>query len=148
MTNVDVTKSVNNNVITAQQTNAVYQWIDCATNQPISGETNISFAPSVNGDYAVIVTFDGCSDTSSCVIISTVSLSSLSMNTISPVPAEDEIIIQGDFKIGSLYEILSISGERISSGIIQSNSKISVMDLARGAYFIRIGESVLRFTKI
>lgn len=72
------------------------------------------------------------------------------MNTISisPVPAENEIIIQGDFKIGSLYEILSISGERISSGIIQSNSKISVMDLARGAYFIRIGESVLRFTKI
>lgn len=137
-------------MITAQQTNAVYQWIDCATNQPISGETNISFAPSVNGDYAVIVTFDGCSDTSSCVIISTVSLSSLSMNTISisPVPAENEIIIQGDFKIGSLYEILSISGERISSGIIQSNSKISVMDLARGAYFIRIGESVLRFTKI
>lgn len=58
----------------------------------------------MNGDYAVIVTFDGCSDTSSCVIISTVSLSSLSMNTISisPVPAEDEIIIQGDFKIGSL----------------------------------------------
>lgn len=150
VTTVDVTTSEANNVITAQQTNATYQWIDCSTNQPINGETNLSFAPSANGDYAVIVTYDGCSDTSDCVTISTVSLAQLNADllSLSPVPASDEIHIHGEIEDGTEYEILSVSGELISSGTTDSGAVISIQHLARGSYFIRIKSSSLRFTKI
>lgn len=44
-----------------------YQWVDCNNNfTPIVGETSSSFYPFFNGNYAVIVTGSGCSDTSIC----------------------------------------------------------------------------------
>ncbi|MCR9172667.1 MAG: PKD domain-containing protein [bacterium] len=150
VTTVNVGTTENNNVITAQQSNATYQWIDCATNLPIGGATSSSFAPTSNGEYAVIVTFDGCSDTSDCVTISTLSLSSISTEDISlsPVPATNEIRIHGEIPTGTTYEILNISGEFISSSTLDETQVVSVEHLARGAYFIRIGTHTLRFTKM
>jgi len=43
-----------------------YQWISCADNSIIAGETASSFSPAVNGEYAVILKQGGCSDTSAC----------------------------------------------------------------------------------
>jgi len=61
--------------ITATTSGAVYQWINCGTgNTPISGATSQSFTATANGTYAVIVTQNGCSSTSSCVTIATVGL--------------------------------------------------------------------------
>ena len=47
-----------------------YQWIDCSTNLPISGETNQSFLPIIGGSYAVIISDGVCLDTSLCFPIS------------------------------------------------------------------------------
>lgn len=55
-----------NDVLSASVNNASYQWLNCATNQPIAGQTNQTFTPNSNGNYAVIVTSNGCSDTSDC----------------------------------------------------------------------------------
>jgi len=46
-----------------------YQWISCADNSIIAGETASSFRPGVNGEYAVILTQGGCSDTSDCYML-------------------------------------------------------------------------------
>lgn len=43
-----------------------YQWIDCATGNPISGETSADFPLVASGYYAVVVTVGSCSDTSAC----------------------------------------------------------------------------------
>lgn len=46
---------------------ATYQWLNCDNAlTPIQGATNSSFAPTVNGNYAVAVTKNGCTDTSAC----------------------------------------------------------------------------------
>ena len=52
--------------LTANATGAYYQWINCNGNVPITGDTSQSFTPTVNGNYAVVVTKNGCSDTSLC----------------------------------------------------------------------------------
>lgn len=71
--------TVNTNVsqqggtITAAATNAGYQWINCANNQPIPGATGNTFTPSVTGNYAVVVTQNGCTATSTCVFVQVVS---------------------------------------------------------------------------
>ena len=64
ITNLNVVQ--NGSVLTASQPNLNYQWIDCETNTPIAGATNQTFAPTVSGQYAVILSLGSCVDTSEC----------------------------------------------------------------------------------
>ncbi len=43
-----------------------YQWISCADNSFIAGETASTFRPDISGEYAVILTQGSCSATSAC----------------------------------------------------------------------------------
>lgn len=76
----------------ALASDAVFQWIDCADGQPIPGAEEATFLPAKSGSYAVIVTVNGCSDTSSCreVTISGLEgMGSWSEARLWPVPAKD-----------------------------------------------------------
>ncbi|MDP1747012.1 MAG: T9SS type A sorting domain-containing protein, partial [Bacteroidota bacterium] len=64
---VDTSVTVSTLILTASASPAFYQWINCNNgNTPIAGQTNQSFTASANGNYAVVVTQNNCSDTSSC----------------------------------------------------------------------------------
>jgi hypothetical protein len=52
-------------VLTANAKDATYNWIDCATNQPINITTR-SLIVTVNGSYKVTIDQNGCVGTSSC----------------------------------------------------------------------------------
>jgi hypothetical protein len=43
-----------------------YQWFDCSNNMFLQGDTLSSFSATVNGNYGLILTKNGCADTSSC----------------------------------------------------------------------------------
>lgn len=64
---LDLTTTLATPTITSNATGVTYQWIDCATNTPISGETNQNYTATVSGDYAVIIDNGSCLDTSACV---------------------------------------------------------------------------------
>ena len=64
--------SISDNTLTALRdiTGTTYQWVDCDNaNAPISGETNQTFAPTVSGNYACILSTNGCESTSACAAI-------------------------------------------------------------------------------
>jgi hypothetical protein len=66
--NVDTSVSSGTNSLTANATNANFQWLDCNNSlQPIPGAT-FAIAPADTSDHslAVAVTQNGCTDTSSC----------------------------------------------------------------------------------
>ena len=65
--NTSVTQAGAN--LTSNATSATYQWLVCPGFTPIVGETNQSFTASANGDYAVAVTENGCTDTSACYTV-------------------------------------------------------------------------------
>jgi hypothetical protein len=46
-----------------------YQWVDCDNNYTTAATGSATFTPSISGYYAVIVSQDGCADTSACVSI-------------------------------------------------------------------------------
>jgi hypothetical protein len=83
--------------LTASETQAMYQWLSCPWMTPLNGETGRSFTPSSDGTYAVVVTKDGCSDTSSCftIIVSGILLDEGHSTTLRvyPVPADNQIRI-------------------------------------------------------
>ncbi len=73
------------NILTASATNAIYQWINCTTNLPIANANMQSYTPTVSGSYKVIITQNGCIDTSACtnVIIINCNLQ-LTHNVLNP----------------------------------------------------------------
>ncbi len=69
---VDVGVTVTDPVITANETGAAYQWLDCNQNYAVlPGDTLQVFKAKTNGAYAVEVKKNGCTDTSVCVNIVT-----------------------------------------------------------------------------
>ena len=70
---VDTSLSVTSYTITSHQIGATYQWLNCADNTIIGDSTSVSFTPSITGDYKVVITKDGCTDTSHCINISIIS---------------------------------------------------------------------------
>ncbi|MEI6766500.1 MAG: T9SS type A sorting domain-containing protein [Bacteroidota bacterium] len=68
---VDVSVTQAGTVLTANSAGAVYQWVDCNGFTPLAGQNYQSFSVTAPGSYAVIVTQNGCTDTSNCFSIST-----------------------------------------------------------------------------
>lgn len=73
---------VKNKIIIANQSNALYQWLDCSNSfSTLVGETNQSFTPKKSGSFAVRITLNDCVDTSICQAISIdVKVASVSLN--------------------------------------------------------------------
>lgn len=138
---VNVGTSVSGNTINAAATGAIYQWIDCATGDSISGETNQNFTAITNGDYAVIVEQNSCIDTSACVSIIVTSMNNIDKNELSvfPNPASDKLYINYSSKITSQIDIMDVTGKKIIS-LMQNHSsaEINISNLEQGVYFIQI----------
>lgn len=141
---VDTAISVSGVTITAAASNATYQWINCSTNLPVNGATSASFTPSVNGSYAVIVTQNGCSDTSGCAAITTLGLDQLSVSDlmmISPNPSKGQFVLydQQALLSGQLVIIKNVLGETVYSGRIKEmKTDIDMSSAEDGIYFVTI----------
>ena len=82
--------------LTSLQTGAQYQWISCTNgNTPIPGATNQNYVATANGQYAVILTLGGCSDTTVCATVTNVGLNDLQSASmgISPNPFHENVTL-------------------------------------------------------
>jgi hypothetical protein len=130
--------TTNDFTISATATGTTYQWINCANGQPIAGATSQSFTATTNGEYAVIVTQNGCSDTSACTTFSTIGIEELvNYFNIYPNPSTSTLKIESNEAI-ELLEILDLSGKTLFSQAKISNlHKLNIEALNRGIYMIR-----------
>jgi hypothetical protein len=140
----NITVSNNANTLTANQAGATYQWIDCNNNNAlISGATNQNFTPTNGGSYAVIVTLNGCSDTSACqtVTITGVDTQALSKQVFSIYPNPN----RGNFTIqstkGGVFELMDVTGKVIHTYTITNTQQTVNENIPAGMYFVREKES-------
>lgn len=147
---VDPTVTTSTFDLTANEAGAQYQWVDCDNNfAPISGETSQTFTATANGSYAVIVTgANGCSDTSTCVVIATISVDETSLESgivVSPNPTN------GAFSISTLnysgevrIEVLDVTGKLIFSSTENlgpnSSANIDLSGAANGVYIVNVSD--------
>ena len=83
-------------ILKATTGEASYQWINCITGLPVSGETSQTFNDPQPGSYAVIISDGICTDTSDCVVISaTADYNSIASFDIKPNPANEGVWIVG-----------------------------------------------------
>ncbi len=133
---------------TATPATATYQWIDCATNSDVVGETSATFNPTVNGLYAVVAqTADGCVDTSACETVSTIGLDELMLAAsirVYPNPAVSEIhAISNGSQILS-YTVLDANGRVVLGHTIEENTteiEFSLESISEGTYILELKTS-------
>lgn len=140
------------NALTANAAGATYQWIDCANgNAPVVGETGQSFVATVNGDYAVIVTENNCTDTSNCLTVNDVNVSEIQTNVafnIFPNPGNGifqvNVTETGDVVVYNAIGAI-VTAEKVREG----TNSIDLRESDAGVYFIRYtnatGTSTQRF---
>ena len=140
---VDVSIATSGLTMTAGANGATYQWINCSNNASISGANSQSYTAIANGDYAVVVTQNGCSDTSACVTISTVGIEEVSIADnvlIYPNPTRNNVSIEfGDLQNVDL-KILSITGKLIliEENISSNKYQFDMTEHPAGVYFIEV----------
>ncbi|MBK6833507.1 MAG: T9SS type A sorting domain-containing protein [Bacteroidetes bacterium] len=136
--------------ISATQSGASYQWLDCNNAYAaISGETAQTFTPTINGSYAVAITLNSCTDTSVCTTFNSVSLKTLGTEafTLFPNPTSNNLTIKSNEVIEKI-EVYNVLGTLVLSETITS---FSVAELTKGIYILQIktakGTGTTRFIK-
>ncbi|MCH8904134.1 MAG: SBBP repeat-containing protein [Bacteroidetes bacterium] len=141
---VNVGVSASDPTITANATGAVYQWLDCNNNYvAITGATVQSFTASKNGFYAVEVTNNGCTDTSVCVTISTLSIEENPLfYNVSIFPNPNSGLVNID--LGNLRDVsirvYTVTGQLVyqAANINASIHQFEFKEPA-GVYFVEVG---------
>ena len=122
---------------------ASYQWLNCNNNfAQISGATAASFTPTSNGNYALQVTRNGCTDTSACYTVSAVGLDELQPgNTIRayPNPTGGELSIDllraGDYTL----QVMDLSGKLVVAPLrFNRDARLEMKSLEAGTYLLEI----------
>jgi hypothetical protein len=115
-------------VLSASQTAAVYQWINCATLVPISGAVSQNFIPTSNGNYAVIVQFQNCTDTSACVEYASASIDQQEEIefSASPNPCLGEIHLSFTKPFSGLIRFTDLQGKILYSQVSEAQSLITI----------------------
>lgn len=144
VTSVNTTVSLSGVTITSAASNATWQWINCTTNLPVAGATSASFTPTANGSYAVIVTQNGCVDTSQCTAVTSLGLDQFSVNDlfiVHPNPSKDVFVLydQQGVLSGELLTITNLLGETVySARITDSKTRIDLSSAKNGIYLVTI----------
>ncbi|HLP92787.1 MAG TPA: T9SS type A sorting domain-containing protein [Saprospiraceae bacterium] len=156
---VNTNVTAQGNTLIAQATNATFQWINCANNQPIAGATSNTFTPSQTGNYAVVVTQNGCTATSNCTfiqVVSTTELMSADAWSIQPNPAATftRLVFESPLTTELSLEIYDLSGrvlhrQYLAQGAVAAD--IDLNELPNGMLMVRLsaeqGVSVKRLVK-
>jgi photosystem II stability/assembly factor-like uncharacterized protein len=135
------TLDADNITMTATASVASYQWGDCDNNyDPISGATNQSYAATSNGNYAVIVTQNSCTDTSTCITVAHVGIDELGSKAIIiyPNPVSEGIIhIEYDGGIKSM-QLIDMTGRIVIVAVDLNAGTMDVSNIESGKYMVQL----------
>jgi len=138
--------TISGSTLTATQSGATYQWVDCNNaSAAILGENGQTFTPSATGSYAVIVTNGSCSDTSACqtVTISTSGIDEQTANNfnIFPNPAK-ELVTLNNLLTGTTLQLTDMTGKIILQSLVSAEEMtIDLNSLTNGMYLVHLSNN-------
>jgi len=146
---IDGSATANGTQLTATATGVNYQWIDCATGQPIAGAIGQGYQPTVTGEYAVIVTDGNCSDTSACLLVDFTGITELNSAAIEIYPNPSNT---GSFTVdfdGVIEDIVVLDalGRSIELPVDLKIGAVDGTSLASGRYLVKVYSSSAVHTK-
>lgn len=121
-----------------------YQWLNCTTNEIISGATNSQFTVTENGSYAVIIYDGNCVDTTACFSFSNVGIEENSLSNLIQVFPNPS---QGNFNIAwnsviTVEEVQVLDGTGrtiyVSSTGFETSNMLQLNSLSSGMYWLHM----------
>jgi len=144
ITNVDETVNDNSPYLTSNQDGATYQWLDCDNSYaPIDGATSQTFFATVNGNYAVEVTLNGCTEISDCYNVTNVGIGndvSLTNNVeVYPNPTRGTITIEMPVEGETSWRLLDVTGQIVVEGnSTEQLFNLDLEDYTPGVYMLNL----------
>ena len=150
---IDLTITSNGETLLSNQENAIYQWFTCPSDDdialgqtditPITGETDASLVIPANGQYSVMVTLNGCADTSECTsVVNLGTVEDIFGNAVQvyPNPTEGRIVIDIlESFTGMEVRVTDAVGNEVAHKAYASNQQVSFeIDGDEGIYFVEI----------
>ena len=142
---VDVSTTTSSNEITAVSSGPgiSYQWIDCADDSEIVGETDQIYLATSDGNYAVVIDDNSCVDTSACVLIQGIGIDQ-GINDLEikiyPNPSSGVFNIKVDAGLIENVVIYNTAGVEVEKvyNITQSSYNIDLSEYEDGVYLLKI----------
>ncbi|MFK7787414.1 MAG: lamin tail domain-containing protein [Crocinitomicaceae bacterium] len=150
ITAVDVSTTLAGETLTAGAAGATYQWIDCDNgNAAISGETAQTFTATTDGNYAVIVTENSCTDTSACTFVDVASLPEFGLNNevvVVPNPTAGFVTINFGSTLNNVsVRVLDALGREIENTTVTSAEFVEMtINGEAGQYFVEVNVDGVR----
>ncbi|GAB5416078.1 MAG: hypothetical protein Crog4KO_13370 [Crocinitomicaceae bacterium] len=141
--NVNTAVTQSGIVLSANEPVATYQWLNCPAMTSINGATDQSYTATANGEYAVIVTTNNCSDTSNCFLVDEVGIDELTGQNewhAFPNPTKGKLTIElKEPSANYQLEIQDLNGNTlVRRNGIYGKSEIDISNVASGVYFLRV----------
>ncbi|MBD0831712.1 T9SS type A sorting domain-containing protein, partial [Aestuariibaculum sediminum] len=136
---IDASVTQNSGELIANQDGAQYQWYKCP-DTILSGQTSQSFTAMENGEYKVEILLNGCSITSECILVTSLSITSLndtSYFNLYPNPTRTNIKVKTSE--GGMYQIYDTIGQLVHTVRINPNVEnvINLSHLSDGLYIFK-----------
>ena len=141
---IDDTVTQIGNMLIASQTADDYAWLDCTSNELITGAVNPQFYPEVSGSYAVIMNDGGCVSTGPCLDFELVGVSEIETGSIEvyPNPAYGACHIRSSRSAIRSVKLLDMAGKTVHhSGYLpngEENYQLSLQEIPAGMYTLVI----------
>ncbi len=141
---IDTGVTVFSDELSANSADGTYEWIDCATNQPIPGATNRNYVPTESGEYAVKISLNGCVATSDCYEVELpTGVADMAANPgirLYPNPAKGHFTVDAG-ALGAIEQLALIN--TMGATVYQLNPgqavcHVPVSELPAGMYMIQI----------
>jgi len=117
---------------------ATYWWFNCQDSTIIISSSMQSYTPNANGTYAVIVTLNGCQDTSACINVTNVGIEDNDVVNIGIYPNPND----GTFNVmtSSISDMMiyDAQGKLVAAQKVQANVQNQINIESSGMYLITI----------
>jgi hypothetical protein len=146
VTPVDTSVMRSGDSLWVQASNAGFQWIDCSNGSAIGGATDSLFVPTTDGNYAVEVTQNGCTDTSGCHQVLFEGIEEHDAERLElkvyPDPGKGSVRVRTEQVFNGRISIMDLEGREVRTEQVRGSSsyRLRTEDLAPGLYLIELRE--------
>jgi hypothetical protein len=147
VTVLNLTVAQSGSSIWSNTAGASYQWINCKDNSIIQGAIGQGYTVTTGGTFAVIITQDGCTDTSNCITVigvGTLDYSHLNQVQLYPNPTSGKMVLNSIAPFDdALVTILDLTGQIVcvKKHIFSNKVEFDLSQKAKGVYIVQLEEA-------
>jgi uncharacterized delta-60 repeat protein len=142
---VDIDNRINqnDNILTAVEPNASYQWID-SEGLAIPGQNDQQFRPDESGTYSVRVEKNGCSVISEGISLIIPGMEETEAESVYPNPSHNQVVLTlPEFRNPVSVLLKDVNGRaiRIWNNVeVYSGAQLELRGIAAGVYFLQVDD--------